>query len=134
MLVAPLFVTALRMARKARNLNSVEKATIDLGAGYLVSYERVHSFNSATDSDDPSGSCCPTNQADGSGCKHRGVDRCGEVGEPSKPLNHEPPSNGPKRRYGQYVRLVNTTSLTTPQGAQKASGRGFTLGSFRPSS
>ncbi len=53
MLAAPLFVTALRMARKARSLNSIEKATIDLGAGYLVLYERVQSFDSATDSDDP---------------------------------------------------------------------------------
>ncbi len=85
MLAAPLFVTALRMARKARSLNSVEKATIDLGAGYLVSYERVQRFDSATDSDDPARAVPPTNQADGSGCKHRGVDRCGEVGEPSKP-------------------------------------------------
>ena len=56
---APLFNTALRMARKARSLNSIEKATIDLGAGYLVSYERVQSFDSATDSDDPASAVPP---------------------------------------------------------------------------
>ncbi len=109
------------MARKARSLNSVENATIDLDAGYLVSYERVQSFDSATDSDDPARAVPPIRLTVPGASTVELTDVARLV-------------NGSKRRYGQYVRLLNTTSLTTPEGAQKASGRGFTVGSFRPSS
>jgi hypothetical protein len=125
MLAPPLFVTALRMARKARSLNSVEKAPIDLGAGYLVSYERVQSFDSATDSDDPARAVAPIRLT------VPGASTV-ELTDVARLVNPEPPSNGPNGRYGQYMRLVNTTSLTTPQGTQKASSSGFILGSFPP--